>query len=214
MTDQDYRHYIVIADRSGSIGDVPGFRTEMENGINTFIADRKDDPGRATVTLHEFDTRQDTLFSFIPAAEAQRYKLVPRGATALHDAIGIVFASEGIKLAAMPEDDRPGKVVVLIATDGKENSSHEYLNKIAPIITEQREKYGWEILYIGANQDAVQVAETMGIPVASAATYDAAPTAARVAFRSSSNLAGRGARGQSYSYTDAERAAMKEDEKP
>jgi len=54
----------------------------------------------------------------------------------------------------------------------------------------------------------------MGIPVAGAATYDASPTGVQVAFRSSSGLAGRGAAGQSYSYTDAERAAMKDDGKP
>jgi len=180
----------------------------MENGINSFISDRKDDPGRATVTLHEFDTEQFTLFSFIPVSEAQRYRLVPRGGTALHDAIGITFASEGSKLAAMPEHERPGKVVVLIATDGLENSSREYRDKIAPVITGQREKYGWEIIYIGANQDAVETAATMGIPVAGAATYDASPTAARFAFRASSGLAARGARGQSYSYTDDERKSM------
>lgn len=209
MTKAGYRHYIVIADRSASIGEDEGFRREMEGGINQFIQDRKDDPGTATVTLHQFDIEQETVYSFRPVQDAPVYHLRPRGSTALWDAIGLVFNTEGQKLADMPEEERPEQVLVLIATDGKNNASKEYSSDepIRAMVRHQREAYGWEVTYIGTNQDAIAVGSSVGVTARMSMDYAPSASGVRAALKATSDMAGRGARGMSLGYTQDERAA-------
>ena len=202
MTDPSYRHLIVVIDRSGSM---QSCKAATEEGINGFFATQAGEPGRATATLVQFDTEHETVFEHVELAEAPEYTLVPRGGTALLDAVGFTFAREGQWLAALPEDQRPGAVVVVIATDGEENSSREYTGEtIREIIRGQRETYGWQTLFIGANMDAVKTAAAYGIPAASAMTYDVNSTAGTYA--AVSHTVSRGASGLGYSFTDKERA--------
>lgn len=202
MTDSDYRHLILVVDRSGSM---QSCREATQEGINSFFATQAGEPGRATASLFEFDTEHDTVFEHVPLAEAPAYTLVPRNGTALLDAVGFAFAREGEWLASLPEDERPGAVVVVIATDGEENSSREYsADQIRDIIREQRETYNWQVLFIGANMDAVKTAAAYGIPVSSSMTYDIHSTAGTYA--SVSNMVSRGASGLGYSFTEQERA--------
>jgi hypothetical protein len=202
MTDPTYRHLILIVDRSGSM---QSCKEATEEGINGFFATQAGEPGRATASLFEFDTDHDTVFEHVALADAPAYTLVPRGGTALLDAVGFAFAREGEWLASLPEDERPGAVVAVIATDGDENSSREYTaDQIRETIREQRETYGWEVLFIGANMDAVKTAAAYGIPVASAMTYNTTSTAGTYA--SVSNMVSRGASGLGYSFTEQERA--------
>jgi hypothetical protein len=92
----------------------------------------------------------------------------------LLDAIGHTIDTVGARLAAIPEADRPGKVIVAILTDGRENAStHFSMADINQRITHQREVYQWEFLFLGANQDAIATASTMGIQGHNAATFDA-----------------------------------------
>ena len=101
-----------------------------------------------------------------------RESYIPRGSTALHDAVGRSIKRLGEELAARPEDKRPSKVIVLIQTDGQENASKTYSQwQINEMTKHQREKYGWEFIFAGTNQDAVQVASTIGIPAASSIYY-------------------------------------------
>lgn len=145
------------------------------------------------------------MFEHVELADVPTYTLVPRGGTALLDAVGFAFAREGQWLASLPEDERPGAVVAVIATDGRENSSREYTaEQIREIIQGQREVYGWEVLFIGANIDAVKTAATYGIPAASAMTYDINSTAGTYA--AVSHTVSRGASGLGYSFSDEERA--------
>lgn len=202
MTDPNYRHLILIIDRSGSM---QSCKAATEEGINGFFETQTREPGRATATLVQFDTEHETVFEHVELADAPTYTLVPRGGTALLDAVGFAFAREGQWLASLPEEQRPGTVVAVIATDGEENSSREYTaEQIREIIRGQREVYGWEVLFIGANIDAVKTAATYGIPAASAMTYDTQSTEGT--YQVVSAAVSRGASGLGYSFTDQERA--------
>jgi uncharacterized protein YegL len=210
MTNPDYRHYFLIIDHSGSMKKI---KDDTEGGIRQFIQDQAALPGKGTISLYEFDTEHDCVFDFADIKTAPEYTLRPRGGTALLDAIGFAVTREGEKLAAMPEDERPGTVVLLIATDGDENSSREYTKpQVKALLTEQQEKYAWAVSYIGANVDAFSVAQGIGLAANSAMDYAAntAGTAGAYAAASAASLRlvkGRAA-GQSisFAYTDEERA--------
>lgn len=209
MTDSQYRHYVLVIDRSGSM--VP-IAAETQNGIRQFVIDQRDLPGRATLSLYQFDHEHETIHDFTPLRDVAPYTLVPRGNTALLDACGFAITTVGEKLAAMSESERPGKVIVVIATDGQENFSREYkLSQVRDMITRQREEYKWEFAYIGANQDAFAEAGAMGIPKMSSMDYAHTNSGTHSAWLANSAAATRYAGGQSASmdYTEEERAASK-----
>lgn len=209
MTNPNYRFYLMIVDRSGSMIHTAA---DAEGGIRQFIKDQAALDGNASVTLVQFDDRHDTVWDFatIGRAEAEGYKLVPRGLTRLLDACGSAITSAGEKLAAMREEDRPGKVSVVIVTDGEENDSREYsLDRVREMITHQHEVYGWQFTYIGANVDAFAVAGAMGIGAQGTLHYraDAAGTAGAWASASASNSRFMSGQSASLSYTSGERDA-------
>ena len=88
----------------------------------------------------------------------------PRGSTALLDAIGRTIDATGVRLAALPEAERPDKVMVVIITDGEENASVQYTRaQIFSMITLQQDVYHWSFLFLAANQDAIAAAAAVGI---------------------------------------------------
>jgi Mg-chelatase subunit ChlD len=207
MTDPHYRHYILIVDRSGSMHEMA---KEATNGISHFLSGQMTVTGKASVSLHQFDTEHDTIYDFTPlaVAAASHYTLIPRGGTALNDAMGFALTTEGETLAKMAEQDRPGKVAVLVVTDGKNNSSHEYsTTQIRDMVTEQHDTWKWEFSYIGANVDAFAEGEAMGINAAATMDYNATPSGQDKAWRGISAASLRYASGQSanIAYTDVER---------
>jgi uncharacterized protein YegL len=214
MTDSEYTHLALIVDRSGSMQRIV---TDMNGAIEHLVKDQEDVPGRISIDVTTFDDtvefigRDLTVQGVLELAPL----VVPRGMTALYDAIGKTVVSLGEHLAKMDEVGRPGKVLVAIVTDGLENSSKDWdLPAVNKAITTQRETYGWEFVFLGANMDAVHVAAGMGIPRGSSITY--APSSAGVTSTMHS-LAGatrayRGPGGQSISFTEDERAeAMGDD---
>lgn len=204
MTDSDYTHIVLIVDRSGSMDSI---QADMEGGINQFIADQAKG-GRTTVTLRQFDTEHDEVFSFADAASAPRYTLTPRGGTALLDAVGAGIARAGEELAAMPEDQRPGNVFAVIVTDGHENSSHEYSrDAVKAMIGRQSGDYGWKFVYLGANQDSFAEAGGIGIAAAGTVDYAATSTGTKGAFRSTSDMLLTSRKGGSFGYSTAQRSA-------
>lgn len=203
MTDAGYRHIALVIDRSGSMENI---KHDTEGGIAAFIAEQRKVPGRTTVSLYQFDTEHDEVHSFTDVNSELAYVLRPRGGTALLDAVGFAVTKTGEHLASVAEDQRPGDVIVLIATDGQENSSHEYgLPQVKEMIMRQQEQFGWTFVFIGANQDAFAAAGSMGIPMASTANY--AGSATMDAFASTSNMVSRGAGGGAYGFTEGERSA-------
>jgi len=157
----------VLVDRSGSMAQSLG---QMEGGLNDFIRDQADMPGEAGVMLAQFDDHYDILWPMQPIRTAPQYYLKPRGGTALYDGIGQIIADINEQLSEEAEH-RP--VVVVIVTDGNENASKEWdLESIKSWITYQREVYQWQFIFLGANLDAVRLADKFGIPAQAALTFD------------------------------------------
>lgn len=163
-----------VLDRSGSMEPI---REDAIGGFNSFLESQKKQPGEARLTLVLFDNEylvpeNGTPLARVKPLDATTY--VPRGSTALYDAIGRTINEVGARLAATPEPDRPGKVIVAILTDGQENASTEFTREtIAGMISHQRKAYSWEFVFLAANQDAVTAARDIAIPAPSAFEFKA-----------------------------------------
>lgn len=169
---KDLNEILLIVDRSGSMCSC---RTDAEGGINTFIEEQKKVPGEARLTLVQFDTEYDFVHRAMPIHEVPPYTLVPRGSTALLDAIGRGVNETGKWLADTPEALRPGLVTVVIVTDGQENASREFSKaKVREMIAHQRTKYSWKFLFLGADENAVAQGVGLGINASAAAQYNTA----------------------------------------
>lgn len=207
MTNPDYAHLLVIIDHSGSMRKI---KNDAEGGVNQLVRDMAALPGKVTISLVQFDTEHERVLDFADAKTAPEYRLVPRGGTALLDAVGFAVTEEGEKLAAMPEDQRPGKVAVLIATDGDENRSREYTQpQVKELLVQQQEQYGWAVSYIGANVDSFANAASLGVPTAATMDYAATSYGTQSAYRgvSRSVVAFAGGQSAGISYTDQDREA-------
>lgn len=123
MTRPDYTDIVVVLDRSGSMA---GIKFDMEGGFNTFIAKQREIAGVCRVSLYQFDTVYEPVYQGIQVQEVPLLELVPRGGTALYDALAKTIVTTGERLAKMAEPDRPGKVVFIVITDGAENASEEH----------------------------------------------------------------------------------------
>ena len=179
-----------VLDRSGSMSTVA---ESAVAGFNEFLRDQQAAPGRARFTLVLFDNEFLVPVDAKPITEVaplDTLTYVPRASTALLDAIGRTIDGVGRRLASTPESERPGKVIVAILTDGYENASRKYTqHDIAERIRHQREKYGWEFLFLGANQDAIATAAAINISAGSAATFQADAAGAKASFKSTSRKA-------------------------
>ena len=184
-------------------------------GFNRFLDDQRKVPGSATITLHQFDDVFETPLKAQDIKSAPGLTsatFVPRGNTALLDAIGRAIGETGSRLESATENDRAGKVVFVIITDGQENASHEYNQaKVFEMIGHQRDKYSWEFVFLGANQDAIKAASRVGISAANAISYAANATGVKQAFHSaSSNLRSmRVGASASMAWSDEDRAKQR-----
>lgn len=161
-----------ILDRSGSM------QSQLDHaikGFNDFRHAQCDVPGQARFTLVLFDDQYDVTCASVPireVADLDRQTFEPRGSTALLDAIGRTIDELGARLAAMPEAERPGQVIVAILTDGEENASQQFtLADISSRIAHQRDVYGWQFFFLGADQDAIATAAKLNIDHASALRF-------------------------------------------
>lgn len=216
MTDPTYTHLSFLLDSSGSMHAIAA---DVEGGFAAFIEEHRHQPGRCTVTLSDFSDPGDyrTIYTAWDIADVPPLKVEPRGMTALLDAIGRVIHETGQQLAALPEEQRPGLVIVGIMTDGLENSSREWSRAAVKALIERQEKeYSWVFSYLGANQDAVEEGARMGMRADASLTYAPGNAAAAMgAYAASLTRLRRGvARGQdvgsaraSAAYTRAERQA-------
>lgn len=201
----------VILDRSGSMS---SSATEAIGGFNSMVEDQKKIPGECVLSLCHFDSEYNAsdMPSYIakPLSEVAPLTtetFIPRGWTALRDALGRTITAIGVRLAAMPEAYRPEKVIVMIITDGQENSSKEFTAaKIKEMIEHQRTAYKWEFIFVGANMDAVTTGQSYGFLGTSSITYDPASTGA--VYRSVSNFVSSSRTGVvDTSFTSADRDA-------
>lgn len=202
MTNSDYTDITVLLDRSGSMASI---KTDMEGGFSVFLEDQVNLPGKCLLTLAQFDTQYDVVYEGLDIKIVPRLDLQPRGGTALLDAMGRLITETGERLAKLKEDQRPGNVIFVIITDGEENSSHEWTHeRVMELVKRQTDDYQWNFTYIGANQDAIAVGRSIGVPMASSLTYDQG--AAPMAFAAASAAVGRTrTTGEALNYTQAER---------
>jgi hypothetical protein len=196
---------LVIQDRSGSMGSV---RDATIEGFNAFLADQKATPGTAILSLVQFDDNYEQphdrkLLTEVPPLTRETY--VPRWNTALYDAACRSIDELGEKLARLPEDQRPGQVVVVIQTDGEENSSfHFNLSDLKERIQKQTNVYNWKFMFFGANIDAYAVAGSFGIAPTLTANYSGDMETTKSLYMVSSASINRGRKGQCMDFTQDE----------
>ncbi|EWT01366.1 von Willebrand factor A [Intrasporangium oryzae NRRL B-24470] len=179
MTNPNLTHLYFLLDRSGSMESI---KDDTEGGFNAFVAEQRATAGECRVTLAQFDNEYEEVYRDRPIADVPRLELRPRGMTALLDSIGRLVSEAGARLAALPEDERPGSVVVGIMTDGHENASRELTHAtVKAMIERQTKEYGWQFLYMGADQDAIEVGASIGVAPEHSMTYSRGKVAAMMA---------------------------------
>jgi uncharacterized protein YegL len=149
---KDLAEIIFVLDKSGSMWDV---KSDTIGGFNQFVEDQKKLPGKAQFTFITFDTTYNKvtegalLESVVPLNE-NTYN--PGGGTALYDAVNRAIADTVERHNNTPTENVPGRVIMVVLTDGEENSSREVrdLKKISEMVKE-REKLGWEVVFLGAD---------------------------------------------------------------
>lgn len=188
MTKENLTSINVIIDRSGSM---LGLATDTIGGFNGFVAEQKLIPGDVLFTLCTFSTNYDLVhdaveLASVPDLNPKTY--APGGGTALLDAMGRTIESVGAKLDAMPEEDRPSKVLFLIITDGQENSSHLFTaSQVKGMVEHQKEKYNWEFVFMGANIDSIAEGTALGISSQNTLDYEATSVGTKNLYRSISD---------------------------
>lgn len=155
---------VFIVDRSGSMA---GLEKDTIGGFNAMLKEQAELEGEARVTTVLFDNQYRLLHDRIdiravaPLTEKD-YRV--GGGTALLDAIGRTIKKIRAVQKQTAEEYRAEKVLFVIITDGEENSSRKYsAEQIKECIEHQKEKYGWEFVFFGANMDAVLEASKLGI---------------------------------------------------
>ena len=155
---------VFILDRSGSMG---GLEQDTIGGFNAMLTRQKEQEGEANVTTILFDHEVQLLHDRFPlkaVAPLTEKDYYVRGCTALLDAIGYGVEKMVNIQRHLPEDERAEKVIFVITTDGLENASKRFgYKKIRRMIEREKEQYGWEFLFLGANMDAVKEAARFGI---------------------------------------------------
>lgn len=178
----------VILDRSGSMESIAN---DAIGGLNAFVDSQRRLPGEARMSLILFDDRYEVPIKSQPLAQVPlltRQTLVPRGSTALLDAIGRTLKKMTESFAARPAAARPDTIIVAILTDGEENASRTFSQAhIADLIAEKRAQ-GWEFIFLAANQDAIASATRLSIPAADARSFACTPAGARSSFREMDEL--------------------------
>lgn len=203
MTDPNLTLLALIADRSGSMS---GIARDMNGGISTLLAEQSRIPGALAVDIWTFDDKVEHPFDWVRPDDVKADIIVPRGRTALNDAVGQAIVSIGERLASMDEDDRPSKVIVCIVTDGAENASTEYtLDRVRELVKTQTEQYGWEFMYLAANVDAFATGGAYGFAKGSTMSYGATSAGAASSIAAASAGITRSRFGQAADFTDAER---------
>ena len=165
---------VFILDRSGSMAGLEG---DTIGGFNAMIEKQKRESGEALVSTVLFDNNCEVIHDRVDIQRIKpmtRNEYYVRGCTALLDAVGAAIQHIGNVHKYAREEDRPEKTLFVITTDGMENASRKYsYGRLKAMIERQKEKYGWEFLFLGANIDAAKEAARFGINADRAANYHA-----------------------------------------
>lgn len=159
---------IYLVDISGSMQNCHG---DVIGGLNQLIEDQVKSDIPVRTSIFEFDTNYAVVVNNLPSKEVRKFTradFVPRGGTALYDALARTIDDTGRALAVMPESERPSKVLVHVFSDGGENSSREYSlsagggERLKAKVEHQRNVYSWEFVFIGMDFNPSKVAADLG----------------------------------------------------
>lgn len=195
-------YLVFVVDRSGSMTTIA---KDMIGGFNSYIKQQRDAKlGDCKVFFYQFDTAYERVYEAtdldaVPVLTDKTY--VPRGGTALYDSLGKTITELGTRLANLPEDERPGKVLVITITDGEDNArlvipitdgeDNARLEgedtfyssvKVKEMVQHQTDTYKWDFVYIGANQDAWAVGGSTGHKGSTSLNYVATAAGTAVMF--------------------------------
>lgn len=175
---------VFILDRSGSMH---GLEKETIGGFNSLIEKQKKEEGEALISTVLFDNECDVIYdrmnlrAISPMTEKEYFA---RGSTAMLDAVGSAIHHIGNVHKYARTEDVPERTLFVITTDGMENASHRYTwEKVKSMIERQKQRYGWEFLFLGANIDAIETAGNFGIDAAHAVDYRADSVGTEICYR-------------------------------
>lgn len=164
---------VFILDRSGSMS---GLEKDTIGGFNSMLEKQRKEPGEAVVSTVLFDNEIEVIHDRVPVTNVPSLtdkEYFVRGCTALLDAVGGAIRHIGNVHKYARREDVPEKTLFIITTDGMENASRRYTyDKVRSMIERQKERYGWEFIFLGANIDAAAEARRMGIDESMAANYN------------------------------------------
>ena len=182
---------VFILDRSGSMS---GLESDTIGGFNAMIEKQKKQDGECYVSTVLFDNVSEVLHDRVRLTDIKPMtdnEYTVRGCTALIDAIGGAIHHIGNVHKYARCEDVPEHTIFVITTDGMENASHKYTSdKVKAMIERQKEQYGWEFLFIGANIDAVETAAQYGISKDRAVNYNADEVGTHILYESVSAVVG------------------------
>lgn len=208
MPNKDYTALVLVVDRSGSMESI---QRDMLRGIrgirDDLIKDVKANGGKVTVDVFQFDNYIDHIEKSTKIEDFEP-RLEPRGGTALYDAIVKAASDSRDAFDLLADDKQPGKVQVVVVTDGEENSSRTAdAQLVSDTVNWTTDNLGWDWAFLGANQDAVYVGATLGFEGKKSMTF--ASTAAGVSGTSSSlsDYIAQTRRGEDASFSDDHRKA-------
>jgi len=177
-----------ILDRSGSMDNL---KEDVIGGYNFFVRKQKEVKGEVNMNLAFFNNVYDIPFprceiNKVPKLDTQNY--CPRGSTALLDAIGRTITDMDATFSKLSEEEKPEKVVIAILTDGQENSSVEYKKSQIVEKIAEKEKLGWEFLYLASSLAGINDALSYGISGTNAIQFDNSSYGLSTVYATSANL--------------------------
>ena len=170
---KDLTELVFILDRSGSMAGLEG---DTIGGFNAMLEKQKKEPGTALLSAVLFSDRSEVIYDRTDIRKVEPMtdrQYCVGGCTALLDAIGEAARHIANVHKYAREEDRPGKTIFVITTDGMENASRRFTyDEVRKMVEHEREKYGWEFLFLGANMDAISAARRFGIRSDRAVRYE------------------------------------------
>ncbi len=170
---KDLTEIVFILDRSGSMS---GLEADTIGGYNSMLEKQKKEEGEAVISTVLFDDRTEILHDRKDLKKVEKITekdYFVRGCTALLDALGGAIRHIGRVQKELPEDERPGKTLFIITTDGMENASKQYsYEKVKKMVEKKKSKHHWEFIFLGANIDAIEVAGRFGVAANRAVRYE------------------------------------------
>lgn len=210
-----FTRIVVVLDRSGSMGKI---KDDTIGGFNQFLEDQKKAPGKAQMTLVLFDHEYNIVFAGEDINNVEKLNdktFVPRGMTALLDALGRTINTTYDQIKSAKKKDRPEQVIFVVVTDGQENNSKEYeRDAIFKMITTMKEEEKWQFVFLGANQDAIKEGGLYGFDVGTSISYATTKDGVQSSYNTMSDkISAYRSSGKFANFTDDERKKLMGDEK-